>query len=283
MSSIVIYFRQGKKDPINGQLDKLKPLISVLANPGTSITISGHASTEGSEQLNRQLAQQRARTLQSYLVSKGAQTRQLKVEAYGADHPAVQERGRGTELENQRSKNRRVEVEFEAGDRRDSYAALNQNLRKRYQQAVDILRKRLQKLKQHERNTLANPKKVPVVLRMWQEEVDATAGELKDYEGYLADLDTLEKLTSDPKKVWDVASQGQSVCDSRIRLMRELIEDTKKRLTEAQRQLGQAKDSQEKDFWKELAQDYQDALKERQTELGWLYKDKAEYAKQSKS
>jgi hypothetical protein len=274
MNKVTIYFGHNQKTPLPGQMGKLDPLVSVLAYPRTKVNISGHASTEGPPSYNLKLSKERAQFVESYLIKKGAQASQLKVSAYGEKRTAVREQAQGSALEAQRAKNRRVEVEFAAGEKTNPYKPLTENLRRRYKQAVDAGRRRLQRLQEGERRTRNSPHKVPAVLQYWQEEIDSCRDELAEDEAHLKELDTLEKLTSDPKKVWDVATSKVSIFDAMIRYQQENVAGTRRRLAEAQKELAKASDPNEKKFWKEMVDDYKYVLKEREEELAWRFIDK---------
>lgn len=272
MNRVTVYFEHDEKTSSSDQLKKLDPLVSVLPYPGTIVNIAGYASTEGKPAHNLQLSKDRAKFVESYLLRKGAEAGQLKVSAFGATHTAVREQG--PDLEGQRAKNRRVEVEFTAGQKVNPYKPLVDRLRKRYEQAVAAGHRRLQRLQEGERRTRSNPHKVPAVLVYWQEEIDSCRDELAEDEAFLKELDTLEKLTSDPKKVWDVATARVSTFDKMIRYAQESVASTKRRLGQAQQESAKAKDPTEKKFWEEVVDDWKSLLKEREEELAWRKEDK---------
>jgi outer membrane protein OmpA-like peptidoglycan-associated protein len=76
-----------------------------------TIVVEGHASTEGAEAYNLRLSELR-RQMVIAILSAGSRDRlQVGGQAYGESMPALPETAqRGTELERQRSKNRRVEI-----------------------------------------------------------------------------------------------------------------------------------------------------------------------------
>lgn len=67
---------------------KLKQVAKWLKNnPDKSITIEGHASTNGNLDANRNLSEVRANTVKDFLVSQGADESRVSVEAFGSDRP----------------------------------------------------------------------------------------------------------------------------------------------------------------------------------------------------
>ena len=56
-------------------------------NPDKSITIEGHASTNGNLDANHNLSEVRANKGKDFLVSQGADDSRISVEAFGSDRP----------------------------------------------------------------------------------------------------------------------------------------------------------------------------------------------------
>lgn len=278
--TLVLYFGQNSRVVAGPELDKLKRLEAVLRRSGTRVALHGHASLEGSDRYNLTLSRDRAEFVEAYLVAMGGSPGQLKVEAFGERRPAVAEQGQGAELEARRAKNRRVEVRFVVGNPYVDYVA---TIRKRYQGTIANLRRRLQKLQAAERRTLAHPAKLAIALRHWQEEIDETQSELKDYERWLAELDAAQQTLKDPKKVWDKVTRRVDYFDEMIRMQDGRIQSTEQRLSKARMQAAQAKGPQEKAFWTELGGHYQEALKDQRKELQWLHKDKSRQAGAAKA
>ena len=62
-------------------LEMVKELLDKY--PKTSITIEGHASSEGSSNYNQKLSEQRAITTKEYLISKSIDAKRLNIIGYG--------------------------------------------------------------------------------------------------------------------------------------------------------------------------------------------------------
>jgi outer membrane protein OmpA-like peptidoglycan-associated protein len=98
---VKIFFDQGKselKEQYNAQLNELMQTLN--ANPGLGIEISGFASSEGSEEANRELSNKRAITVLDYFNHKGIVRRRIVAKGYGAtkDETTSQEEGRRVEV-----------------------------------------------------------------------------------------------------------------------------------------------------------------------------------------
>ncbi|MCK5536754.1 MAG: OmpA family protein [Bacteroidales bacterium] len=84
---------------------ELKRLVRVLkSNPNLKIRIEGHTDNAGSDDFNLELSGKRAQSVASFLLSKGAQNKQLDVKAYGETLPVADN---STEIG--KKHNRRVE------------------------------------------------------------------------------------------------------------------------------------------------------------------------------
>jgi outer membrane protein OmpA-like peptidoglycan-associated protein len=99
--SVKIYFDAGKSDlkqQYNAQLDNI---LSVLEKyPELGIEISGFASAEGSDELNRDLSNKRAIAVLDYINHKGVVRRRIVAKGYGAskDQANTKEEGRRVEV-----------------------------------------------------------------------------------------------------------------------------------------------------------------------------------------
>jgi len=96
-----IYFDAGKSDlkaQYNAQLDAL--LGELKKHPDLGVEISGFASAEGSEELNRELSNKRAISVLDYINHKGIVRRRIVAKGYGAtkDQSASKEEGRRVEV-----------------------------------------------------------------------------------------------------------------------------------------------------------------------------------------
>lgn len=96
-----ILFDAGKSDlkqQYFGELDKI--LNTLLKYPDLGVEISGFASAEGAEQLNRELSNKRAISVLDYLNHKGIVRRRIVAKGYGVskDQNASKEEGRRVEV-----------------------------------------------------------------------------------------------------------------------------------------------------------------------------------------
>jgi len=97
----VIYFDAGKSDlktQYNTQLDGI--LNSLKAHQDLGVEISGFASAEGTEEMNRDLSNKRAIAVLDYVNHKGIVRRRIVAKGYGAtkDQNASKEQGRRVEV-----------------------------------------------------------------------------------------------------------------------------------------------------------------------------------------
>ena len=77
----------------------------LAANPGTVITLEGHADERGSREYNLALGERRARTIKTQLGLLGVTPEQLRLVSYGEEQPAA-----GGHDEAAWQQNRRVEI-----------------------------------------------------------------------------------------------------------------------------------------------------------------------------
>lgn len=96
-----IYFDAGKSDLKDQFKSDLDNLLTVLdKNPDLGIEISGFASAEGTEELNRDISNKRAISVLDYINHRGIVRRRIVAKGYGAtkDQTASKEEGRRVEL-----------------------------------------------------------------------------------------------------------------------------------------------------------------------------------------
>jgi outer membrane protein OmpA-like peptidoglycan-associated protein len=98
---IKIYFDAGKselKSQYNSELDNILAILN--KNPDLGVEISGFASAEGSEDLNRELSNKRAIAVLDYINHKGIVRRRIVAKGYGAtkDSSGTKEEGRRVEV-----------------------------------------------------------------------------------------------------------------------------------------------------------------------------------------
>ena len=86
------------KQQYNIQLDAL--LVELQKYPDLGVEISGFASAEGTEELNRELSNKRAIVILDYFNHKGIVRRRIVAKGYGAskDQTATKEEGRRVEV-----------------------------------------------------------------------------------------------------------------------------------------------------------------------------------------
>ncbi|MDB2683200.1 peptidoglycan-associated lipoprotein Pal [Alphaproteobacteria bacterium] len=58
-------------------------------NPGSNVTIEGHADERGTREYNLALGERRANSVKNYLVALGVDPRRINVISYGKERPAV--------------------------------------------------------------------------------------------------------------------------------------------------------------------------------------------------
>ncbi|MCH9662609.1 MAG: OmpA family protein [Gammaproteobacteria bacterium] len=75
----------------------------LTAQPGSVITIDGHADERGSREYNLALGYRRANSVKSFFVSKGIAGNQLKVRSFGEDNPVVSESNEYSWAQNRRA------------------------------------------------------------------------------------------------------------------------------------------------------------------------------------
>ncbi|HSM92498.1 MAG TPA: OmpA family protein [Anaeromyxobacteraceae bacterium] len=103
--SETIRFETGKAtiDPAStGTLDEVAEIVK--ANPAiTKMTIEGHTDSVGDAALNKQLSQDRADAVKSYLAGKGIEGDRMTAVGYGSEQPIA-----SNDTDDGRAKNRRV-------------------------------------------------------------------------------------------------------------------------------------------------------------------------------
>jgi hypothetical protein len=102
----VVYFDTNKSMLNHSSVDVLNLLIdNLLQSKEYRVEIHGHTDTIGNDSFNLQLAEQRAKAVQSYLIDRGLNDSNLVVLSFGRQKPAFPNAG-----ENTRKWNRRVEI-----------------------------------------------------------------------------------------------------------------------------------------------------------------------------
>lgn len=79
--------------------------VSLLQNPAEFVQIVGYTDSTGNDEINYPLSQNRAQSVESYLISRGVQAQRISAQGLGAQNPeATNETAEGRAL------NRRVEI-----------------------------------------------------------------------------------------------------------------------------------------------------------------------------
>ena len=78
------------------------------ANPGTQVTLEGHADERGSREYNLALAERRAKSVRRIMLVHGVDSERLKVVSFGEEQPLVEGHD-----EDAYSRNRRVKLDYD--------------------------------------------------------------------------------------------------------------------------------------------------------------------------
>lgn len=101
-----VTFKAGSAELVPTSLKTLDAAIAGLKrNPKAVVEIQGHTSSEGSDELNDRLSQERAYSVKEYMVSKGVSEGRLKANGYGSSQPKAD-----NSTEAGRMANRRIEL-----------------------------------------------------------------------------------------------------------------------------------------------------------------------------
>lgn len=101
-----VTFKAGSAELVPTSLKTLDAAIAGLKrNPKALVEIQGHTSSEGSDELNDRLSQERAYSVKDYIVSKGISEGRLKANGYGSSQPKAD-----NSTEAGRKANRRIEL-----------------------------------------------------------------------------------------------------------------------------------------------------------------------------
>jgi outer membrane protein OmpA-like peptidoglycan-associated protein len=85
-----VLFSTGSAELYPGGRDKLRQLAGVLNRyPRTTIQITGHTDSRGTEQLNAELSQQRARAVADELIADGVSATRISARGVGAAQPVA--------------------------------------------------------------------------------------------------------------------------------------------------------------------------------------------------
>src|SRR5690606_30985071 len=98
--NLKVYFDAGKSDlkpTYSSQLDAI--LKELMKNPDLGVEISGFASAEGSEEMNRDLSNKRAIAILDYFNHKGIVRRRIVAKGYGVSKESSQSKEEGRRVE----------------------------------------------------------------------------------------------------------------------------------------------------------------------------------------
>jgi peptidoglycan-associated lipoprotein len=96
------------RDDARSRLDAKLPIL--LANPGLTLRISGHADERGSDEYNLALGQRRAAAAKRYLADRGVADARIETVSFGEEQPVAS----GSD-ESSHAANRRAEFEITGG------------------------------------------------------------------------------------------------------------------------------------------------------------------------
>ncbi|MGV6859375.1 MAG: OmpA family protein, partial [bacterium] len=101
-----VKFKTGSADLTEESLGILDKLVEGLKSlTGIKLEVSGHTDDRGDAELNRNLSQQRAESVRSYLIESGVPAESLQAKGYGEEKPVAD-----NATPEGRAQNRRVEL-----------------------------------------------------------------------------------------------------------------------------------------------------------------------------
>jgi peptidoglycan-associated lipoprotein len=90
LSVRVIYFEYNSNEISSEYRSTVEAHSSYLSqNPGTSITLEGHADERGSREYNLALGESRAQAVKRQMLLLGASSSQIRLVSYGEERPAI--------------------------------------------------------------------------------------------------------------------------------------------------------------------------------------------------
>ena len=99
-----VHFAPGKSEVLKGDAAALDSTAAWLKqNLAWLILIEGYTDDRGTKDQNLAVSERRARSVMSYLITKGVEPDRISIASYGADRPLCREKNEGC-----RAKNRRV-------------------------------------------------------------------------------------------------------------------------------------------------------------------------------
>lgn len=102
-----VYFDSGKSTVTTESGKQIKNISEILkAFPNAKIKIGGYTDTTGTEETNRKVSEERAKTVQEELIKSGIQAERITSEGYGSQHPVCE----ANDAPECKAKNRRVDI-----------------------------------------------------------------------------------------------------------------------------------------------------------------------------
>lgn len=101
-----VTFDVGKSTLVPGSLKTLNQAVEGLKkNKSARIEVEGHTSSEGGDEFNQKLSEDRAKSVRNYMISKGIAPERITAVGYGYSKPRA-----GNDTESGRKQNRRIEI-----------------------------------------------------------------------------------------------------------------------------------------------------------------------------
>lgn len=108
---LIIYFQHNSNEVTQDGFDILNRVAEFLTyKPETRISVKGYTDSTGARSYNLSVSQFRANAIKSYLVGKGVAAENITAKGMGPDRPIA-----SNDTAEGREKNRRVEIEIDAG------------------------------------------------------------------------------------------------------------------------------------------------------------------------
>lgn len=101
-----VTFKAGSAELVPSSLRTLDvAIVGLKKNEKAKIEIEGHTSSEGGEEYNQKLSQDRAESVRNYMIAKGIDGKRLSAVGYGYSKPKA-----SNDTEEGREQNRRIEI-----------------------------------------------------------------------------------------------------------------------------------------------------------------------------
>jgi outer membrane protein OmpA-like peptidoglycan-associated protein len=105
-----VLFRSGSSDLLATARRRLDEVASALKKTENPLVIEGHTDSQGPEELNEELSNQRAEAVRDYLVEQGVDGERIRIAGLGESRPIASNKSAEG-----RANNRRVEIVIERG------------------------------------------------------------------------------------------------------------------------------------------------------------------------